>query len=118
MGIDERTIRNYGNDGDIVIGNVVIPFKIQENSDGRSLLNSKYSEDDIDANDLKLRSSVHPVVLPLNLTEVYLLTGGIFSNLGRNHPEYDAYKSIADKIYSQLSDYGKECIRMSGHDFT
>ena len=114
--IDERTIRNYRNEGDVKIGNVIIPFEIKENSDGRSLSNSRNVGEDIKPNDLMSRSSVHPVVLPLNLTEVYMMTLGILKKLGNNHPEYEAYRRIAIKIYSQLSDYAKKCIDRSNHD--
>lgn len=118
LGINERTIRNYKNEGDIVIDNVVIPFKLVENSDGTSLSNSKKSDKDINSNHLMIRSTVHPVILPLNLTEVYMLTSGILDILGSNHHQYDAYKALSDKIYSQLSPYAKTRFNGSRHGFT
>ncbi len=118
LGIDERTIRNYMGEGDIEIDNVVIPFQIVENSDKTNLSNSKDSDKDIHSNHLMERSTVHPVILPLNLTEVYMLTSGILDILGSNHEQYGAYKAIADKIYSQLSPYAKTRFDNSRHGFT
>jgi len=113
----ERTLRNYNSEGDIKIGNVIIPFKIQKIRNRRTLSNSERTSSDVKAFDLMERSSVHPVILPLNLTEVHYLTNVILDKLGRSHPDYEIYKGIANKIYSQLSDYGKEKINNHGHNF-
>lgn len=113
----DRTYRNYVNEEDIKIGNVTIPFRIHENEDGYCISNAEDVDGNIRPNDMLNRSSVHPVILPLNLTEVYLLTAGILDNLGRNHYQYEAYRDIAEKIYSQLSDYGKQRIDKAGYDF-
>ena len=113
----ERTLRNYKKEGDIEIGKAIIPFKVKQTRDKRTLSNSEKKSEDFNAYDLMERSSVHPVVLPLNLTEVHYLTNVILDKLGRNHPDYEIYKEIANKIYSQLSDYGKQIIRGHGHDF-
>lgn len=114
----ERTLRNYKEEGDIEIGKAIIPFKVHKTRDGRTLSNSeKKKPKEVKTYDLLERSSVHPVILPLNLVEVHYLTSGILNKLGANHPDYEIYKGIANKIYSQLSDYGKEIISRSGHDF-
>src|SRR5690625_1177671 len=57
-------------------------------------------------------STIHPVFLPLNLSEVYALTIGL-KMLGENHIFSDIYDYIAQTIYSQLSPYGKKIIEES-----
>ncbi|MGN1343099.1 MAG: hypothetical protein ACI4U3_00870, partial [Traorella sp.] len=112
----ERTIRNYIREGDIEIGNVTIPFKIKKIRSTRdSFSDGEESRDGYGEIEEKLRSSVHPIILPLNLTEVYMLTNGLLDNLGSSHPQYKAYQEIASKIYSQLSDYGKQIINQNKH---
>lgn len=57
-------------------------------------------------------STIHPIFLPLNLSEVYALTIGL-KMLGDNHIFSDMYDYIAESIYSQLSPYGKRIIEKS-----
>lgn len=54
-------------------------------------------------------STIHPVFLPLNLSEVYALTVGL-KLTGRETVFKDIYDYIADCIYDQLSSYGKRRI--------
>ncbi|KNZ68173.1 hypothetical protein Tfer_3292 [Thermincola ferriacetica] len=54
-------------------------------------------------------STIHPVFLPLNLSEVYALTVGL-KLTGRKTVFKDIYDYIADCIYDQLSSYGKRRI--------
>lgn len=58
-------------------------------------------------------STMHPVFLPLNLTEVYALTAGLLAALPAESPMYEMYQYLAESIYSQLSDYGKSVIARS-----
>ncbi len=112
----ERTIRNYIREGDIEIDNVIIPFRFKKIKKTRtSFSDGQESKDGYGENKEELKSSVHPVILPLNLTEVYMLTNGLLDILGTHHPQYEAYKEIASKIYSQLSDYGKRTIHQNIH---
>ena len=57
-------------------------------------------------------STVHPVFLPLNMTEVYALTVGLKKAFQKKEkPLWDTiFNNIAEWIYSQLTDYGKEII--------
>ena len=59
---------------------------------------------------IRYKSTLHPIFLPLNLTEVYVLTVGLLNAVPRNHPYYKLYEYLAKYIFSQLSDYGKKII--------
>lgn len=61
------------------------------------------------------QSSLHPVFLPLNLTEVFYLTVGL-KLLAQSHESIMSrtLTYIADKIYCQLSDYAREKIKKKG----
>lgn len=56
------------------------------------------------------QSTLHPVFLPLNLSEVYALTTGLLQTFSADHPLYETYKYLAEYIYSQLSEYGQDII--------
>ena len=60
-------------------------------------------------------STIHPVFLPLNLSEVYALTVGL-KKVGKEGPFRDIYGYIADNIYAQLSDYGQDRISRKGKE--
>ncbi|NLZ51826.1 MAG: hypothetical protein GX892_01530 [Thermoanaerobacteraceae bacterium] len=59
---------------------------------------------------IRYKSTLHPIFLPLNLTEVYILTVGLLSAVPENHPFYMFYEYLAKFIFSQLSGYGKKII--------
>ena len=59
---------------------------------------------------IRYQSTLHPVFLPLNLTEVYALTAGLLAIIPRGSPLYDIYQYLAEFIYGQLSDYGRDII--------
>lgn len=114
LGVSDKTIRRYIDEGDIVIDNVIIPFDIQKmkyHEFYSDAVNTKEFSNNKEIN----KSSVHPILLPLNLTEVYMLTNGILDILGPRHPLYKQYKEIANKIYSQLSDYARTRIIAAKH---
>lgn len=112
----ERTIRNYINEGDIEIDNVIIPFQIQRIEHSQNQFSdSENTFTGYGENQEPYRSTVHPVILPLNLTEIYMLTNGLLDIIGTNHPQYDTYKDISSKIYLQLSDYAKRRIPATVH---
>ncbi|MFZ5626798.1 MAG: hypothetical protein ACOY3H_05580 [Bacillota bacterium] len=54
-------------------------------------------------------STIHPIFLPLNLSEVYALTVGL-KLIGRNSIFGDIFYYIADSIFQQLSVYAKQRI--------
>ncbi|GAW28571.1 hypothetical protein [Carboxydocella sp. ULO1] len=54
-------------------------------------------------------STIHPIFLPLNLSEVYALTVGL-KLMGRNSVFGDIFYYIADSIFQQLSSYAKQRI--------
>ena len=112
--VDERTVRRYIAEKEIRIENVKIPFAIQKMKHYEYYSDIENNKDIADNKEYN-KSSVHPVVLPLNLTEVYMLTNGILDILGTRHPLYGQYKEIADKIYSQLSDYARTRIVAAKH---
>jgi hypothetical protein len=57
-------------------------------------------------------SSVHPVFLPMNLTEAFALTVGL--KMMKGGPQHrKILNHIADWVYSQLSDYAKDRINRS-----
>ncbi|MBR3362206.1 MAG: hypothetical protein IKG39_12840 [Lachnospiraceae bacterium] len=51
--------------------------------------------------------NVFPVFLPLNLSEVYLMTAELI-NATKGNYFADSYKEIAQRVFGQLSDYGKK----------
>lgn len=56
------------------------------------------------------QSSVNPVFLPLNMTQVYALTTGLLGYIDKDDPLRKCYENLAQEIYSQLSEYGKAII--------
>lgn len=102
--INEKTFRNYfnGKDTDIEICNVNFPVNLKRKK------GHTYESSGDSSNEEEYKSSMHPIFLPLNLTEVYMLTNGLLEGLDENSPSYDLYYDIASKIYSQLSDYAKK----------
>lgn len=62
-------------------------------------------------------SSVHPIFLPLTLTEVFYLTVGM-KQLSKNKESlmYSIHENLANKIFCQLSENAKSKIRKKGRD--
>lgn len=106
----------YAKDG-IKLNNVCIPFnkvRYSHNTFGSSGL-SPYNQDNDGVKDSKLiedRNTVHPVILPLNMTQVYLLTDHL-AKITENLKEADEYKKIANMIKAQLSDYALSRLQKS-----
>ncbi|MGM9973328.1 MAG: hypothetical protein ACI33K_04705 [Clostridiaceae bacterium] len=57
-------------------------------------------------------SSIHPAFMALNLSEVYALTIGLkgLSDQNQDNPMSRTYEKISERLYSQLTDYGKRII--------
>ena len=69
----------------------------------------------------KYLSTVHPIFLPLNLREVFVMTVGLKKIADdKRNPYGETMNYVADWIYSQLSEYGKEKIdnasKIPGHN--
>ena len=119
FGINDRTFRNYYNNEDpIVIDNVELSFHVTEiegswdiTMDGVNQENIKGVEDR-----MLLKNSVNPIVLPLNLTEIYMLTNGLLDTFEKDSEIYNNYKYLAEKIYSQLSPYARKRIGDNRHN--
>lgn len=77
---------------------------------GTSILGQEVKIRDIDSEGghVTYQSTCHPIFLPLNLTEVYYLLIGLKS-LAKDHESFSGsiYDNLANRVYSQLSDYGK-----------
>jgi len=101
LNADERIIRR--------IVNEYLPdfeFPVMQIDVGKAFINQKQFVLDSEPTD-KFRSTVHPICLALNLTEVYLLTIGLLVRIPSKDTMYDVYVRLLSKIYTQLSDYGK-----------
>jgi hypothetical protein len=61
---------------------------------------------------LKYKSTAHPVFLPLNLTQVYALTVGI-KKISKDTQYDNILNDLSNWVYSQLSDYAKDIINES-----
>ncbi|MGI6257030.1 MAG: hypothetical protein ACOYJU_03080 [Anaerovoracaceae bacterium] len=63
------------------------------------------------------RSTMHPVFLPLNLSEVILMTAHLLEDT-KDSPFEEVYRRMAGRIYGQLSPYGKSMVeeRISPED--
>lgn len=91
--IDERTARNdlqELEDGITVLGSTI---KIEKEKKGRSYY---------------YKTTLHPVFLPLNLTEVYALTVYLDRVIGYSDPNAKMIRDISERIKLQLSDYAYE----------
>lgn len=64
------------------------------------------------------KSTVHPVFLPLNLTEVYALTVYLDRAIDENDPNKAVIQNLIDRIKGQLSDYAQEKLFPEGKPST
>lgn len=93
FGIDERTCRN----------------DLQELQEGIEVLGTRIQIERQRKNgEISYRSTLHPVFLPLNLTEVYAMTGYLENKLDAEDPNSEVILEIVKRIKSQLSDYAFE----------
>ena len=90
FGIDARTARN----------------DLQELEEGITVLGStiQIRKDKIKGK-YQYKTTLHPVFLPLNLTEVYALTVYLSRAIDSRDPNAEIIRNISDRIKSQLSDY-------------
>lgn len=117
--VDERMFRHYFNDDDrdIKICNVTFPVNYRNDSKKHRIIVSDAEMEELeDVRNNKKRTSMHPILLPLNMTEVSMLTNQILDILGENHPLYESYRHLASKIYSQLSPYAIDRLGRNKHN--
>ena len=82
---------------------------IQALRDGIEILGATVKiEEERKGRKIYYRTSMNPVFLPLNLTEVYALTVYMPQLLGVDDPNDKIIKSISERIKVQLSDYAFE----------
>ncbi|MDD2503092.1 MAG: hypothetical protein PHG58_04445 [Clostridia bacterium] len=62
--------------------------------------------------ELTYQSTIHPIFLPLNLTEVYYLLRGLklLAKRDKDLAGSTIYENLANRMYTQLSDYGRKKI--------
>ncbi len=74
----------------------------------------KYDRDGrVTIDDNNYQSSCNPIFLPLNMTELYLLTNVVPSFLNSNLSLTKSYQAIMEKIYPQLSEYSAKLINVN-----
>ena len=119
--INDRTFRNYFNNTDpIVIDNIHFTNHIHEieNSWDITMDGINHDNEEKVENKLLYKSSINPILLPLNMTEIYMLTNGLLDIFEKDSEIYKNYKHLAQKIYSQLSPYALKRIGDNRHNLT
>lgn len=99
--IDPKSLYNYFvDDNSIDILDMHIPIYFEKH---------KYHKITIEGSK-EGKSTIHPINLALNLTEINLLVDGMLKILNSTSIEYRVYKNIAERIYAQLTPYAKSVI--------
>lgn len=83
-----------------------ISADLKKLQDGYSLL-GHHVQIEVKRSENTYESTIHPVILTLNLSEVYALTVGL-KMMKDNNLFGATYDYLADYIYDQLSEYGKK----------
>lgn len=91
------------------ISNTKLSADLSELQDGSYSFLGYKMKIDLKWGDNTYNSTIHPVFLPLNLSEVYALTIGL-KQAGKGTVYKDIFNYISDSIYNQLSAYGKRRI--------
>ena len=93
--IDERTVRK----------------DLQELEEGITVLGSTIQiKKEKKGREYRYKSTLHPIFLPLNLTEVYAMTVYLKNTLKGYNINREIIENISDRIVAQLSDYAFERI--------
>lgn len=81
----------------------------------RDIQRVKTNDDNRGKYELAYQSTIHPIFIPLNLSEVYYLIMGL-KFLSKEHGEFasETYDYLANRVYCQLSDYAKKKIKRKG----
>lgn len=101
---------------EFIINDRELRKELSDLKNGISLLNTeiKLNINNIESGKLECSSTVHPVLLPLNLTELYALLKYLPVILdSTNDPNKDVILDILDKIMPQLTNYAKEKLNIS-----
>ena len=97
FGISERTARD----------------DIQSLEDGITIFDATIKVRRIQSGHRKVfQSTIHPIFLPLNLTEVYAVTRYLDDILPKNDPLADTARGVIQRIVDQLSPYALEKIQL------
>lgn len=110
--ISSSSFSHMFTEGEFEFAGVAFPFlrrKVKGRKELYEFVSDANSSDILESNDCELKSTVHPVVLPLNLTEVFMLTNHLI-DISKGTEDEELYRQIANKIYPQLSDYAKKKI--------
>lgn len=82
---------------------------------GCHILGQKVKIEDLERCTNLCRSTVHPIYLPLNLMEIFVLTTELKRLSVRSKSPYSEIMGyLAEAIYDQLSEYGKRCVNERG----
>ena len=82
---------------------------------GKSFLGQNIRIDRLDGREMRYVSSVHPIFMAMNLSEIFSLTIGL-RKLGENTSMKRTYTHIANIIYNQLSPYAQKLIKARGEE--
>lgn len=116
--IKNSTLSHMFTDPKISFLNVEFPLYRRKITNENEYISDSENSELIESNNSDLRSTVHPIVLPLNLTEVFMLTNHLLDITRENEIDYRTYKEIVNKIYPQLSEYAKRQIGDNRHYLT
>lgn len=82
---------------------------------GKSFLGQNIRIDRLEGKEICYISSVHPIFMARNLSEIFSLTIGLME-LGKNIFMEQTYTHIAHTIYNQLSPYAQKLIKARGEE--
>jgi len=100
--VDPKTLWNWFAKGQVKINNISWPMYRKSKGEGKGMAVADPSKEYI--------STVHPIILPLNLTQVFALTTRLQEITKDIEVENKIYREITNMIYSQLSDYAKKIV--------
>lgn len=113
--LSDSTLSHMFKENKVRFMNVEFPLFKRKISGKNEFVSDSKNAEMLDLNIPEYKSTVHPIVLPLNLTELYALTNHLLDITKNNPEEYKVYKEIVDKIYPQLSEYAKRQLGDNRH---
>lgn len=97
--------------GHFVISKQTLVEDINSLKFGCSILGQKVKIEDLERGTNLCRSTIHPIYLPLDLLEVFVLTTELKRlSICSGSPYSEIMGYLAEAVYDQLSDYGKRCV--------
>ena len=101
--------------GHFVISKQTLVEDINSLKFGCSILGQKVKIEDLERGTNLCRSTIHPIYLPLDLLEVFVLTTELKRlSICSKSPYSEIMNYLAEAVYDQLSDYGKRCVNERG----